>query len=100
MYNRRVQSVDQVIGLVKFTTLDPVDSLRDLLYEQFQLRFLRWIRGTGYPRSLRGAFIPPEQYRAERKNTLIRARSFVLAMSGIPMIPVDNAHRWTVGLQD
>ncbi|KAJ7699452.1 hypothetical protein B0H14DRAFT_3653008 [Mycena olivaceomarginata] len=99
VYNRRIQSVDQVISLVKFTTLDPIDSLRDLLYEQFQLRFLRWIRGTGYPRSLRGAFIPREQYRAERKNTLIRARSFVLAMSGMPMIPVDNAHRLTIRLQ-
>ncbi|KAJ7301374.1 hypothetical protein DFH08DRAFT_993761 [Mycena albidolilacea] len=37
VYNRRIQSVDQVISLVKFTTLDPIDSLRDLLYEQFQL---------------------------------------------------------------
>ncbi|KAJ7884405.1 hypothetical protein B0H14DRAFT_3743597 [Mycena olivaceomarginata] len=74
VYNRRIQSVDQVISLVKFTTLDPIDSLRDLLYEQFQLRFLRWIRGTGYPRSLR-------------------------AMSGMPMIPVDNAHRLTIRLQ-
>ncbi|KAJ7208187.1 hypothetical protein GGX14DRAFT_566911 [Mycena pura] len=98
VYNRRIQSVDQAIGIISFTTPDSVDTLRDLLYEQFQLRFLRWIRGTGYPQSLRGTFIESKKHRAERKNPLIRAQSFISSISGMPMIPLDPIHRFTIRL--
>ncbi|KAJ7663193.1 hypothetical protein DFH06DRAFT_1128526 [Mycena polygramma] len=93
VYNRRVQSVDQVIQILEFTTADDPDTVRDLYYEQFQLRFLRWIRGVGYPRSLRGEFIGKETYKANRKNPLIRAQSFVLAMTGMPLISPDPSFR-------
>ncbi|KAJ7624039.1 hypothetical protein DFH06DRAFT_1340068 [Mycena polygramma] len=93
VYNRRVQSVDQVIKILEFTTADDTDTVRDLYYEQFQLRFLRWIRGVGYPRSLRGEFIGKETYQANRKNPLIRAQSFVLAMTGMPLISPDPSFR-------
>jgi hypothetical protein len=51
VYNRRVQSVDQVIHLIDFEAPHPRDVISELLYEQFQLRFLRWIRGKGHPKS-------------------------------------------------
>ncbi|KAJ6488338.1 hypothetical protein DFH09DRAFT_1209853 [Mycena vulgaris] len=55
----------------------------------FQLRFLRWIRGLGYPRSLRGAFVTAKEYKAHRRNPLIRAERFLYSMSGFPFIPHD-----------
>ncbi|KAJ6475689.1 hypothetical protein C8R47DRAFT_665113 [Mycena vitilis] len=93
VYNRRIQTVDQVIQILEFTTADDPDTVRDLYYEQFQLRFLRWIRGVGYPRSLRGEFIERETYQANRKNPLIRAQSFVLAMTGMALISPDPSFR-------
>ncbi|KAJ7103962.1 hypothetical protein B0H15DRAFT_942003 [Mycena belliarum] len=98
VYNRRIKSVEEVVQRLLFRTLDPPDALQDLQYNLLQLRFLRWIRAVGLPRRLVGKFISKEEYRAQRRNPLARAQSFLRSMSGMTMIPPDPHYLLTIFL--
>ncbi|KAF8176643.1 hypothetical protein K438DRAFT_1846535 [Mycena galopus ATCC 62051] len=55
----------------------------------FQLRLLRWIRGTGYPRSIRAKYITAEEYKAHRNDPLIRAQRLLFSMTERYAVPLD-----------
>ena len=97
VYNRRIQSVDDVISRTCFITMEnETDTVHNLLCEQFQLRFLRWIRGVGLPRSIRDKFISAEDYKSSRCDPLVRAKMFVSSMTDMTLIPPDPAYQFTV----
>ncbi|KAF8156471.1 hypothetical protein K438DRAFT_1861857 [Mycena galopus ATCC 62051] len=62
----------------------------------FQLRLLRWIRGTGYPRSIRAKYITAEEYKAHRNDPLIRAQRLLFSMTERYAVPLDPDFHLTV----
>ncbi|KAJ6472319.1 hypothetical protein C8R47DRAFT_1221819 [Mycena vitilis] len=89
-YNRRIEAVDDVLKKVKICSSQSTGELVDLQQMMFQLRLIRWLRGVGYPRSLRGTLVSDEEFLAQRRNPLIRAERFLYALSEMRVIPADN----------
>ncbi|KAJ7501344.1 hypothetical protein B0H11DRAFT_2224696 [Mycena galericulata] len=98
LYNRRIKSVDEVIEKIEFEATRSADTAEKLRRELFQMLFFRWIRGIGFPRSIRGKFVTAAQYKAQRKNPLIRAESFLYSMTGNRAIPLNPEFRLTICL--
>ncbi|KAJ6473104.1 hypothetical protein C8R45DRAFT_1163537 [Mycena sanguinolenta] len=100
MYNQRISSVQDVIEKLQFTFKDAAElTEKELLQVQmFQLRFLRWIRGIGYPRSISGKYITEKEYKAHRKDPLIRAQRFLFSMTERYAMPLDQDFILTVCL--
>ncbi|KAJ7784842.1 hypothetical protein DFH07DRAFT_786132 [Mycena maculata] len=90
VYNRRIKSVDDVLQRVVFLTSEPAGPIADLQHQMFQLRFVRWLRGVGYPRSVRNAYVPIEEFKAQRHNPLIRAERFLYSVTEMLVIPLDE----------
>ncbi|KAJ7938877.1 hypothetical protein B0H13DRAFT_2648541 [Mycena leptocephala] len=97
IYNRRILAVDDVIRRLQFRAPTNFDRITGLRRELFQLRFLRWIRGAGYPRSVR-RFVGITEYRAQRKNPVLRAEAFLYSMIGMRVIPADPDFSLTIDL--
>ncbi|KAF8197196.1 hypothetical protein K438DRAFT_1967442 [Mycena galopus ATCC 62051] len=100
MYNQRISNVQDVIDKLQFTykgTAGLTD--KELLQAQmFQLRLLRWIRGTGYPRSIQAKYITAEEYKAHRNDPLIRAQRLLFSMTERYAVPLDPDFHLTVCL--
>ncbi|KAJ7761769.1 hypothetical protein B0H16DRAFT_1530498 [Mycena metata] len=79
-------------------TSQPPDVLADLQQRMFQLRLIRWLRGVGYPASLRGTFISEEEFVAQKNNPLIRAERFLYTLTEMLVLPLDASFNFTVFL--
>ncbi|KAJ7749763.1 hypothetical protein B0H14DRAFT_2636350 [Mycena olivaceomarginata] len=100
MYNQRVTKVQDVIDKLRFTYKGP-EGLTDkelLQAQMFQLRLLRWLRGTGYPHSIRKKYITVQEYREHRNDPLIRAQRLLFSMTERYAVPLDPEFRLTVCL--
>jgi hypothetical protein len=98
MYNQRVTKVQDVIDKLRFTYKGP-EGLTDkelLQAQMFQLRLLRWLRGTGYPHSIRKKYITVQEYREHRNDPLIRAQRLLFSMTERYAVPLDPEFRLTV----
>ncbi|KAJ7662236.1 hypothetical protein DFH06DRAFT_1471791 [Mycena polygramma] len=89
-YNQRIKAVDDVLKNVKICSSQSTSELVDLQQTMFQLRVIRWLRGVGYPRSLRGTLVSNEEFLAQQRNPLIRAERFLYALSEMRVIPADD----------
>lgn len=96
IYNRRVHSVEDIVRRLQFRTPFNFAKVECLRREIFQLRLLRWLRGVGWPRSLRGKFVNRQDYRAQRQNPLLRAESLLYSMTGMRVLPTDPDFTLTV----
>ncbi|KAK7008038.1 hypothetical protein R3P38DRAFT_3593227 [Favolaschia claudopus] len=98
VYNRRVQSVDDVISRLHFRAPLNYDRQEDLRRTLFQLRVLRWLKGTGYPRALRGQFVGAQEFRAQQTNRLLRAEALLHSITGIRFLLPDAEFDLTIEL--
>ncbi|KAF7334855.1 hypothetical protein MSAN_02361800 [Mycena sanguinolenta] len=87
--NRRIQGIADITTRLQFRAPANFDKVEGLRREIFQLRFLRWIRGVGYPRSVRRKFVSVSEFKAQRKNKLLRAEAFLYSMTGMRIINPD-----------
>jgi hypothetical protein len=96
IYNRRIEQVEDILTHLQFRAPANFDKVEGLRRDIFQLRFLRWIRGVGYPRSVRGKFVSAKEFKAQRKNKLLRAEAFLYSMTGMHVIHPDPEFVLTV----
>ncbi|KAJ7263635.1 hypothetical protein B0H12DRAFT_1103248 [Mycena haematopus] len=98
VYHRRINAVDDVIDRLEFYAPTTSDKLEMLRQQMFQLRFLRWIRGVGYPRSLRGNFIGARQFQAHKNDALVRAEALLYSMTSTLILPTDPKWKMKVNI--
>ncbi|KAJ7723861.1 hypothetical protein B0H14DRAFT_2641671 [Mycena olivaceomarginata] len=98
IYNRRIEQVEDILTRLQFRAPANFDKVEGLRRDIFQLRFLRWIRGVGYPRSVRGKFVSAKEFKAQRKNKLLRAEAFLYSMTGMHVIHPDPEFVLTIDL--
>lgn len=83
MYNRQIESPDDVLPLIRWYAQPSDEAFSDDLINMFILRVQRWMSGTRHPRILLDkGLITPEAYEAGRDDRGLRARLFYRAITG------------------
>ncbi|KAJ7750720.1 hypothetical protein DFH07DRAFT_827452, partial [Mycena maculata] len=98
IYNHPIESMDDVLQHIMFLTSEPPSLIAVLQHQMFQLRFVRWLHGVGYPRSVCNVDVTTEEIQAQRCNPLIHSECFLyshcietpLSVTEMLVIPLDE----------
>ncbi|EIM83905.1 uncharacterized protein STEHIDRAFT_159515 [Stereum hirsutum FP-91666 SS1] len=100
LYNRDVLNMEHIIGALRFMTTDYSDNVKsNTLSRLFQLRVIRYLLGHGHPNhpTIRGTFVTDQVFVATQNNPSIRAKMFIIAMTGSDLIP--NEVSWKLKIR-
>ena len=95
MYGQLLRSVENLIQHLDFQ-LSHLSHITEDDHDAFQIKFTRYLRGTGHPSNLPENLLPLATRQEKADDKLYRARRFLKTLTGLSTLPSDSDWKITV----